>query len=165
MPLSDRQMLDSPQSDALRRLGGAGGRPGRASRDRPPRLDRPAGRRHRREGESRNRPPAFEPEVLPDDRGHQTAAGVLGFATPSDFVRAYPVSSEWLTLLIRRMDTVASIYRLARINSPRNRRLSVARGVSPQRPIRRHHCPHTMAAGSALFARARPCGAGRSTTG
>ena len=46
------------------------------------------------------------------------AAGVLGFATPSDFVRAYPVSSEWLTLLIRRMDAVATIYRLAASLSP-----------------------------------------------
>ena len=37
------------------------------------------------------------------------AARVLGFATPSDFVRAYPVSREWLTLLIRRMDAVAAV--------------------------------------------------------
>ena len=41
------------------------------------------------------------------------AAWVLGFATPSDFVRANPVSREWLTLLIRRMDAVAAVYRLA----------------------------------------------------
>ena len=47
------------------------------------------------------------------------AAWVLGFATPSDFVRAYPVSREWLTLLIRRMDAVASVYRLAASLSPR----------------------------------------------
>ena len=40
-------------------------------------------------------------------------SGILGFATPPDFVRAYPMSREWLTLLIRRMDTVASVYRLA----------------------------------------------------
>ena len=46
------------------------------------------------------------------------AAWVLGFATPSDFVRAYPVSREWLTLLIRRMDAVASVYRLAASLSP-----------------------------------------------
>ena len=46
-------------------------------------------------------------------KGIREAAGVLGFDTPSDFVRAYPVSSEWLTLLIRRMDAVASVYRLA----------------------------------------------------
>ena len=40
-------------------------------------------------------------------------AWVLDFTAPSDFVRAYPVSREWLTLLIHRMDAVASIYRLA----------------------------------------------------
>ena len=41
------------------------------------------------------------------------AAWVLGCGTPSDFVRASPLSREWLTLLIRRMDVVASVYRLA----------------------------------------------------
>ena len=41
------------------------------------------------------------------------AVRVLGFDTPSDFVRAYPMSREWLALLIRRMDTVAAVYRLA----------------------------------------------------
>ena len=57
-------------------------------------------------------------------RYHLTAQGVgeaawaLGFATPSDFVRAYPMSREWLTLLIRRMDAVASVYRLAASLSP-----------------------------------------------
>ena len=50
--------------------------------------------------------------------GIRHAAGFLGFATPSDFVRAYPMSREWLTLLIRRMDAVASIYRLAASMSP-----------------------------------------------
>ena len=45
-------------------------------------------------------------------------SGILGFATPSDFVRAYPASREWLTLLIRRMDAVASVYRLAASMSP-----------------------------------------------
>ena len=50
--------------------------------------------------------------------GIRHAAGFLGFATPSDFVRAYPVSREWLTLLVRRMDAVASIYRLAASMSP-----------------------------------------------
>ena len=44
--------------------------------------------------------------------GIREAAELLGFATPSDFVRAYPVSREWLTLLIRRMDAVAAVYRL-----------------------------------------------------
>ena len=51
-------------------------------------------------------------------RGVGEAAGVLGFDTPSDFVRAYPVSREWLTLLIRRMDALAAIYRLAASLSP-----------------------------------------------
>ena len=46
------------------------------------------------------------------------AAGILDFKTPSDFVRAYPVSREWLALLIRRMDAVASVYRLAAALSP-----------------------------------------------
>ena len=46
------------------------------------------------------------------------AASVLGFETPSDFVRAYPVAREWLALLIRRMDAVATIYRLAAALSP-----------------------------------------------
>ena len=50
--------------------------------------------------------------------GIRQAAGGLGFATPSDFVRAYPMSREWLTLLIRRMDAVAAVYRLAASMSP-----------------------------------------------
>ena len=37
---------------------------------------------------------------------------------PSDFVRAYSMSREWLTLLIRRMDAVTAIYRLASSLSP-----------------------------------------------
>ena len=51
-------------------------------------------------------------------KGIGEAAGVLGFATPSDFVRAYPVSREWLALLIRRMDAVAAVYRIASSLSP-----------------------------------------------
>ena len=50
--------------------------------------------------------------------GIHEVAGFLGFETPSDFVRAYPVSREWLTLLIRRMDAVAAVYRLAASLSP-----------------------------------------------
>ena len=50
--------------------------------------------------------------------GIRETAGFLGFETPSDFVRAYPASREWLTLLIRRMDAVASVYRLAASLSP-----------------------------------------------
>ena len=51
-------------------------------------------------------------------QGIGEAARVLDFETPSDFVRAYPMSREWLTLLIRRMDAVASVYRLAASMSP-----------------------------------------------
>ena len=50
--------------------------------------------------------------------GIRQASEVLGFTTPSDFVRAYPVSREWLALLIRRMDSVAAVYRLASSLSP-----------------------------------------------
>ena len=50
--------------------------------------------------------------------GIRQAARVLGFETPSDFVRAYPASREWLTLLIRRIDAAASVYRLAALMSP-----------------------------------------------
>ena len=50
--------------------------------------------------------------------GISETAGILGFETPSDFVRAYPVSREWLALLIRRMDAVAAVYRLAASLSP-----------------------------------------------
>ena len=50
--------------------------------------------------------------------GIRQAAELLGFGTPSDFVRAYPMSREWLTLLIRRMDAVAAVYRLAASMSP-----------------------------------------------
>ena len=45
--------------------------------------------------------------------GLRKATEVLDFDTPSDYVRAYPMSREWLTLLMRRMDAVASVYRLA----------------------------------------------------
>ena len=51
-------------------------------------------------------------------KGVGEAAGTLGFDTASEFVRAYPASREWLTLLIRRMDAVASVYRLAASLSP-----------------------------------------------
>ena len=51
-------------------------------------------------------------------RGIRKTAQALDFDTPSGFVRAYPTSREWLTLLIRRMDAVASVYRLAATMSP-----------------------------------------------
>ena len=56
--------------------------------------------------------------------GIREAADFLDYDTPSDFVRAYPMSREWLTLLIRRMDAVASVYCLAATMSPGNDGLS-----------------------------------------
>ena len=51
-------------------------------------------------------------------QGVGEAAWVLGYDTPSDFVRAYPMSREWLTLVIRRMDAVTAVYRLPASMSP-----------------------------------------------
>ena len=51
-------------------------------------------------------------------KGTAEAAEALGFVTPSEFVRVYPVSQQWLTLLRDRMDAVASICRLAMALSP-----------------------------------------------
>ena len=50
--------------------------------------------------------------------GIRETARVLGFDTPSGFVRAYPMSREWLTLLMRRLDAVAAVYRLTALMSP-----------------------------------------------
>lgn len=50
--------------------------------------------------------------------GIREAADFFDFETPSDFVRAYPMSREWLALLLRRMDAVASVYRLTASMSP-----------------------------------------------
>lgn len=50
-------------------------------------------------------------------KGITKASKVLGFDTASDYVRAYPMSKDWLTLQIRRLDGIASIYRLAALFS------------------------------------------------
>ena len=51
-------------------------------------------------------------------KGIAEAADALGYDAPSELVRAYPVSRQWLTLLLRRMDAVALVYRLAATLSP-----------------------------------------------
>ena len=51
-------------------------------------------------------------------KGISAAADALDYDTPSEFVRAYPASRQWLALLMRRMDAVASVYRLAATLSP-----------------------------------------------
>ena len=67
--------------------------------------------------------------------GTGAAADALNYEAPSDFVRAYPVSRQWLTLLLRRMDAAASVYRVtatlslntsARLRSTRPQRLTLS---------------------------------------
>ena len=92
-------------------------------------------------------------------KGIREAAKVLGFDTPSDFVRAYPMSREWLTLLICRMEAVAAIYRFAASMSPASTGSgptwsSTAGGASTP------PSPSTTAAASAWHARGSPCGGG-----
>ena len=73
--------------------------------------------------------------------GIHEAAVTLGFGTSSDFVRAHPVSREWLALLIRRMDAVAVVYRLAASISPGIDGLRSHVEFHPQGPLRRRHHP------------------------
>ena len=74
-------------------------------------------------------------------KGIRQAVELLGFATLSDFVRAYPASRG----VAGAPDT--SDGRGGRrlpsrlIALPRHRRAPIARGVPPQRPVRRHHHP------------------------
>ena len=70
-------------------------------------------------------------------KGITEAAGMLGFDTASDYVRAHPVSREWLTLLNRRMDAVATIYLLVASPSPGADGLRTQ--VDFPRPVPRHH--------------------------
>ena len=107
-----------PQPDAICRYGGDGSHLGRGPRDGAPRpgqllADGIAGR----VSHGTTHLPSSRRYYL-TARGIGEAAGILDFATPSDFVRAYPVSREWLALLIRRMDAVAAVYRLAATLSP-----------------------------------------------
>ena len=118
MALSDRQLLDSlsrtPFVDSAE-LAGILGEPHATAHRAPTALlaDGIAGRVSHGTAQL----PSSQRYYL-TSHGIGEAAGILGFATPSDFVRDYPVSREWLTLLIRRMDAVATIYRLAASLSP-----------------------------------------------
>ena len=97
-------------------------------------------------------------------QGIREAAELLGFETPSYFVRAYPMSREWLTLLIRRMDAVASVYRLAASLSP-----SIDGLRSHVEFLRRGRFDATITLHDGrsfgVVRRAWPYGAGLSTTG
>ena len=154
-----------PQPDAVHRLDGTGGRPWRGPCDRPPSPDRPARRRHRREGEPRDRPSAFEPPVLPDSLGHcrgrrrpglRHALGlrarlpgvqrVAGAADPPDGRgrRRLPSCRDTLSPASTRSGLAWS---------------STAGAASTPRS------PSTTAAGSVSSARAWPCAGAPSTTG
>ncbi len=67
----DSQLQPVGQLPAVHRLSRASGHPRRAARDGSPSPERPSGRRHRRKGEPRHRPTAFEPEILPDGQRHR----------------------------------------------------------------------------------------------
>ena len=80
-------------------------------------------------------------------------------------MRAYPVSREWLTLLIRRMDAVGAVYRVTASLSPgigglRSRVEFYRRGRFDATIT-----PSTTDGRLAWCARAWPYGAGLSTTG
>ena len=96
--------------------------------------------------------------------GIREATDQLGFATLSDFVRAYAVSREWLTLLIRRMDAVAAIYRLAS-HSPLGWTGSGPTWSSTAGAASTPQSPSTTATASASSVRAWPFVVGPSTTG
>ena len=108
--------------------------------------------------------PSSQRYHLTAQRHRRSHPGARLCDTSSEFVRAYPMSREWLTLLIRRMDAVASIYRLAASMSP---------GIDGLRSHVEFHrrgrfdatITCTTAAASAWCARASPCVAGLSTTG
>ena len=95
--------------------------------------------------------------------GIRQAVELLGFDTPSDLVRASPVSREWLTLLICRMDAVAAVYRLAASLSPGIDGLRSHVGFHRRG---RFDATITLHNGRSFgVVRAWPCVAGRSTTG
>ena len=50
--------------------------------------------------------------------GIREASSILGFNKPSDYVRDYSASRQWLVLLTRQMDAVAPVRRLAATLSP-----------------------------------------------
>ena len=107
-----------PGPVAVHRRRGTGPGPGRTAGDGTPGTDRPAkdGLAQRVSHGSAHLPSSYRYYLT--GKGISAASDALGFDAPSEFVRAYPVSRQWLTLLLRRMDAVASVYRLAATLSP-----------------------------------------------
>ena len=61
-------------------------------------------------------PETFRYHLTPS--GIAAASAVLGCDSPDEYLRRYPMSREWLRILIERMDAVAGIYALAAAMSP-----------------------------------------------
>ena len=136
---ADRQLLQSLSRMPFIDSAKVGRHPGTAARHRPPNPGRPASRRHRREGEPRHRPPAVEPEILPDGQRHQTGRpgawlrNALGLCAGLPHVQGvadatHPPDGRCGFRLPPRS-----------VALPRHRRAQVPRGVPPQGPLRRHH--------------------------
>ncbi|MCY4109902.1 MAG: hypothetical protein OXG11_12855 [Chloroflexi bacterium] len=108
--------------------------------------------------------------LVSNQRHHLTAKGigevawVVGSNTLSVPVRAYPLSREWLTLLIPKMVAMGSIYDSPHRCSPASMGSgpgwSSTEGGAATPPSR-----YTTAAASTLCARASRCGVGHSTAG
>ena len=64
------------------------------------------------------------PQVAPCYRHYMTRRGIeeasrmIGLKSAAEYVRAYPMSSQWLRILIQRMDAVVAVYRVAAMMSP-----------------------------------------------
>ena len=73
--------------------------------------------------------------------GIRRASDILGFTTPSDYVRAYPVSGGVADATHPPDGRGGRRLQTRRITLPRHRQATVGRGVPPQGPVRRHHHP------------------------
>ena len=84
-----------------------------------------------------------------------TATGSSALRRPRTSCEPTRMSREWLALLTRRMDAVASRLPTRRLDClPGPAPASVARGVPPQGPLRRHDHPPRWPRASAWCARA-----------
>ena len=141
MPLSDRQLLDSLSRMSFIDTADRGVRLGRGPRHGPPRPDRPAGRRHHREGEPRHRPPAFEPEILPDGQWHRRRCRVPRIRDAFELRARLPCVQRVAGATHPPDGRGGRQLPKRRLDVSRNRRAPVVRGVPPQGALRRHHHP------------------------
>ena len=141
MPLSERQLLDSLSRTPFVDSAELAGVLGRGSRDGSPRPDRPAGRGHRRARQPRDRPPAFEPEILPDGKGHRRSRRDLRLRYALGLRAGLPRVQGVADAAHPQDGRGGLSLPSCRVTLPRHRLAPVARGVSPQGPLRRHHHP------------------------